>query len=82
VAHPARQRPERHERLLDDPPLDPDARARAYRQARLRRYARHERARAQTYAGIRFWLVLAGLLAASLFVVLAVWNQVQQLFGL
>jgi hypothetical protein len=78
VAQPARRPPALH----DDPPLDPDARARAYRQARLRRYARHERARAQTYAGIRFWLVLAGLLAASLFVVLAVWNQIQQLFGL
>ena len=75
MAQPAR-------RLRDDPPIDPNARARAYRQARLRRYARHERARAQTYAGLRFWIVLAALLAASLFVVLAVWNQIEQLFGL
>jgi len=75
VAQPAR-------RLREDPPIDPHARRRAYRQARLRRYARHERARAQTYAGVRFWIVLAALLAASVFVVLAVWNQIEQLFGL
>jgi hypothetical protein len=78
VAQPVRQASDRAE----EPPLDPHAKARAYRQARLRRYARHERARAKTYAGLRFWLVLAALLAASLFVVLAVWNQIEQLFGL
>ncbi len=80
MAQPARQARRRGE---ETPPLDdPSARARAYRQARLRRYARDERARAQRFAGIRFWIILAALLAASLFLVLAVWHQVEQLFGL
>jgi hypothetical protein len=80
VAQPARQA---GRRLREAPPLDdPDARARAYRQARLRRYARDERERQQRFASIRFWIVLAALLAASLFLVLAVWHQVEQLFGL
>jgi hypothetical protein len=83
VAHPARkpQRP-----FLDDPPLepplDPGARARAYRQAKLRRHARIERDRAQRYAGLRFWVVLLVLLAASVFVMLTAWREIERLFGL
>jgi hypothetical protein len=67
---------------LDEPPVDPTARARAYRQARLRRYARVERDRAQKYAGVRFWTVLLALLAASAFVILTAWREVERLFGL
>lgn len=66
----------------DDPPLDPEARARAYRQARLRRYARIERDRAQRYAGLRFWVVLLVLVAASIFVTLTAWREIERLFGL
>ena len=96
MAHPAGERtahaPARKAQALSDrdderaaveePPLDPDARARAYRQARLRRYARRERDRAQRYAGLRFWAVLAVLLAASVFVTLTAWREIEQLFGL
>ena len=65
-----------------DPPLDPGARARAYRQAKLRRYARAERDRAQKYAGLRFWVILVLLLAASVFVTLTAWREIERLFGL
>jgi hypothetical protein len=78
VAQPARrQRPRR-----EDPPIDPSAWDRAYREARLRRYARLERARAKKHASARFWFVLALLLAASVFVTLTVWQQIERLFGL
>jgi hypothetical protein len=79
MAQPARRR---DELLVDDPPLDPHARARAYRQARLRRHARVERDRAQRYAGLRFWIVLLVLLAASIFVMLTAWREIERLFGL
>lgn len=84
MAQPARRR---DDALLepgypDDPPLDPEARARAYRQARLRRYARIERDRAQRYAGLRFWVVLLVLVAASIFVTLTAWREIERLFGL
>ena len=67
---------------LDDPPLDPHARARRYREARLRRYARIERDRAQRYAGLRFWVVLLVLVAASIFLTLTAWREIERLFGL
>lgn len=79
MAHPARKPPRP---LRDEPPLDPDARARAYRQAKIRRYARHERDRAARYAGLRFWAVLLVLLAASVFVTLTAWREIERLFGL
>lgn len=87
MAQPARKRPTV---VADDPglestlepPLDPNARARAYRQARLRRHARHERDRRNRYAGLRFWVVLLVLLAASVFVTLTAWREIERLFGL
>lgn len=79
MAHPAW---EDERAAAEDPPLDPNARARAYRQARLRRYARLERDRAKRYARLRFWAVLAVLLAASVFVTLTAWREIEQLFGL
>lgn len=78
MALPARRREEH----LEDAPLDPDAWGRAYREARLRRYARTERQRARRYASVRFFAVLAALLIASVFLTLAVWQQVERLFGL
>lgn len=78
MALPARRREEQ----LEDAPLDPDAWDRAYREARLRRYARSERQRARRYASVRFFAVLVALLIASVFVTLAVWQQIERLFGL
>ena len=80
MAQPAPRREDLY--VADDPPVDPHARARAYRQAKLRRHARIERDRAQRYAGLRFWIVLLALLAASVFVTLTAWREIEQLFGL
>ena len=80
MAQPARHRDEAW--TEEDPPLDPTARARAYREARMRRYARIERQRARRYAALRFWVVLALLLASSVVLTLVVWRQVERLFGL
>lgn len=68
---------------LDEPPIfDPAAIARAYRFHRARRHARIERRRATRYARLRFWLVLGGLLLACLVLVVAVWLEIERLFGL
>lgn len=66
----------------DVPPIDPTAVSRAYRFHRARRRARLERSRAMRRAGIRFWVVLLLLLAASIVLAVTFWRQVQELFGL
>jgi hypothetical protein len=66
----------------DVPPIDPTAVSRAYRFHRARRRARSERTRATRRAGIRFWIVLLLLLAASIVLAVTFWRQVQELFGL
>lgn len=66
----------------DVPPIDPTAVSRAYRFHRARRRARLERTRAMRRAGIRFWVVLVLLLAASVALAVTFWRQVQELFGL
>jgi hypothetical protein len=70
------------DRAADVPPIDPTAVSRAYRVHRARRRARHERMRAMRRAGIRFWVVLLLLLAASIVLAVTFWRQVQELFGL
>jgi hypothetical protein len=66
----------------DVPPIDPTAVSRAYRFHRARRRARLEHSRAIRRAGIRFWVVLLLLLAASIVLAVTFWRQVQELFGL
>ena len=66
----------------DAPPFDPVAVDRAYLQERARRRARIERSRARKRAGLRFWLVLVGLIAVSAVLILTVWREVERLFGL
>jgi hypothetical protein len=66
----------------ETPPIDPDAIEDAYRYHRARRRARVERRRHVRRAGLRFWVVLLLLVAASVALVATVWGQVQQLFGL
>jgi hypothetical protein len=66
----------------DVPPIDPTAVSRAYRFHRARRRARLERSRAMRRAGIRVWVVLLLLLAASIVLAVTFWRQVQELFGL
>jgi hypothetical protein len=71
-----------YEAATDVPPIDPTAVSRAYRFHRARRRARLEHTRAVRRAGIRFWVVLVLLLAASLVLAVTFWRQVQDLFGL
>jgi hypothetical protein len=55
---------------------------RAYRLQRARRRARITRNRRQRHAGLRFLLVLAALVALSAYLMLTVWHEIEQLFGL
>lgn len=67
----------------DDPPIvDPDAVRRAYRRERARRRARVEHRREAKYASLRFWAFMWLLLVVFVIAGLAIWAQVQQLFGL
>jgi hypothetical protein len=76
VSEPARNQ------VLEDPPVDPGAVDRAYRQHRARRRARVEHSRRARHASVRFWIVLWILLFASVLLALTIWDQMQSLFGL
>ena len=67
---------------IDAISFDPSAVDRAYLQERARRRARVERSRARRRAGLRFWLVLLGLVAVSVLLTLTIWREVERLFGL
>ncbi len=71
---------ETHE-LGSTPPLDPQAIERAYRLHRARRRARVERRREKRRAGLRFWLVVLVLIAASVTLGVLIVQEVQRLFG-
>lgn len=64
------------------PPLDAHAVERAYRAHRARRKARVERRREKRLAGVRFWLVLLVLVAASIALLVVIAQEVQRLFGI
>ena len=74
--------PARNEAQLEEPPVDPGAIDRAYRQHRARRRARVEHNRRARHASVRFWIVLWILLFASVLLALTIWDQMQSLFGL
>jgi hypothetical protein len=63
-------------------PFDPVAVDRAYLRERARRRARIEHSRARRRAGLRFWFVLACLIAVSVLLTLTIWREVERLFGL
>ena len=81
MAARVRDRADREEAALD-PPIDPTAVHDAYRLARARRRARERHERATRWAAFRFWLVLVVLVAASVFLAVTFWREVQELFGL
>lgn len=64
------------------PVYDPGAVSREYRRQRAKRHARVQRTRERKAANIRFWLIVLGLLALSVYLSIAMWHQVQRLFGL
>ena len=67
---------------IDPIPIDPSAVDRAYLQERARRRARIEHSRARRRAGLRFWIVLLGLVVVSVVLTLTIWREVERLFGL
>jgi anti-sigma-K factor RskA len=64
------------------PPLDPDAVDRAYRFHRARRAARERRHRERQWAGLRFWLVFALVLAVAAFLAARTLGEIERIFGL
>jgi len=75
MAEPARSRPR-------EVPVDPGAVHREYRRQRAKRQARDRRNRERRAANIRFWIIVVALLALSVYLGIAMWQQVQKLFGL
>src|SRR5207302_5130163 len=76
MAEPARNTPP------DVPVYDPGVVRREYRRQRARREARLRRTRERRAANVRFWLIVLALLALSVYLSIAMWHQVQRLFGL
>jgi type VI protein secretion system component VasF len=76
MAEPARKLP------ADVPIYDSGNVQREYRRQRAKRQARARRTRERRAANIRFWLIVIALLALSVYLSIAMWHQVQKLFGL
>jgi len=66
----------------DDPPIDPLAVEHAYRLHRARRRARVERRREQARARLRFLVASVVLVAIAVVLILALWREIQHVFGL
>jgi hypothetical protein len=66
----------------EEPPVDPTAIERAYRLHRARRRARVERSRERARARLRFLVATVVLVALAVALLLALWHEVQSLFGL
>jgi hypothetical protein len=66
----------------EEPPVDPEAVDRAYRYHRARRNARSRRKRESARARLRFALVLGVLVAFAIVLMLTIWHEVQNVFGL
>jgi hypothetical protein len=78
MAQPAR-RPE----VVDDAlQLDPVAVQRAYQLHRARRRVHRNRRQETKRAKLRFWLVLLGLVALSVYLSIVIWHQIERTFGL
>jgi hypothetical protein len=78
MAQPAR-RPEMVDEALQ---LDPVAVQRAYRLHRARRRAHRHQRQETKRAKLRFWLVLLGLVALSIYLSIVIWHQIERTFGL
>ena len=66
----------------DVPVYDSGSVQREYHRHRAKRQARARRTRERRAANIRFWLIVIGLIALSVYLSVAMWHQVQRLFGL
>jgi anti-sigma-K factor RskA len=66
----------------DESPLDPEAIERAYRFHRARRAAKAKRHREKRWAGVRFWVVLALVVAVAVVLAARTLGEIEHLFGL
>jgi len=66
----------------DVPVYDSGNVQREYRRHRAKREARARRTRERRAANIRFWLIVIGLIALSVYLSIAMWHEAQRLFGL
>jgi anti-sigma-K factor RskA len=71
-----------HPVLEEEPPLDPEAISRSYRHHRARRAARARRHREKRWAGVRFWLVLAIVVAVAVALAARTLGEIERVFGL
>lgn len=78
MAQPAR-RPEVVDEALQ---LDPVAVQRAYQLHRAKRRAHRNRRQETKRANFRFWFILLGLVAVSIYLSLVIWHQIERTFGL
>ena len=67
---------------VDVPVVDHEAVRHTVHLHRARRKSRIEHRRRTRRAGIRFWLVLFLLLVLSVVLLVTIWREIQQLFGL
>jgi hypothetical protein len=81
VARPAPSTPETPARE-DEPPLDPHAISRSYRHHRARRAAKAKRHRQKRWAGVRFWLVVAVVVAVAVVLAARTLGEIERVFGL
>jgi anti-sigma-K factor RskA len=81
VVHPAPSTSEPPVRE-DEPPLDPHAVSRSYRHHRARRAAKARRHREKRWAGVRFWLVLAVVVAIAAVLAARTLGEIERVFGL
>jgi hypothetical protein len=79
MAQPARRLPALDEQT---PSLDPAAIERAYVRERARRQVRVQRRNESRSSNARFWVVLAVLVALTVFLALTAWHEVQTTFGI
>lgn len=66
----------------EEPPIDPEAVERAYRFHRARRAAKAKRHRERRWAGVRFWFVLALVVAVTAVVAAYTLGEIERVFGL
>ena len=75
--------PARHPEVVDEAlQLDPAAVQRAYQLHRARRRAHRHHRQETKRAKLRFWLVLLGLVALSVYLSIVIWHQIERTFGL
>ncbi len=75
--------PARHPEVVDEAlQLDPVAVQQAYQLHRARRRAHRNHRQETKRARLRFWFVLLGLVAVSIYLSMVIWHQIERTFGL